>query len=636
MFKNNKNRLDMESQKAHSEESSAYERHSEVGDSASVMSSEENDDDEDYDDSSSYDEEESEEEEDETEDETEPISSAPVVPRLSVSPPKNAIETAAKGESSNEKKEVQNHRDSTSGSSNEKKEGNTDNPDNPIDGENGDDGNGDDHNRRPTDVNADDAVENEAEEEDKYIVDDITDISQVPPTSIFASTDKYKEKEIFHEIVPASPEDVFWVLFADNCELEHNHHSSRGDTDLEITPWRAAPEGEIGMYREMNFVSAVNNSLGPKTTRVRMTQRMVIFKDRSCYFVQNSFVSLDVMYGDTFRIQCHLIVTDNHNGTSQLVVTTGVVFIKSSMLRWKIEEIAAKEAATSYHMWAAQAREAVIDAKEKGLLRSDKHGGGDKKKKKRGEKKRRKSSAAKKKPSPIKTTISSQQQRLLSSHTPGTTTTKMITSTPFDAIGAPGFEANASLPMQMLGYVLSMVPRILEKVNVPIWTIVLFAIIFIFYVLPQQSTVFRSLQKIDKDLRYYKMQNMLFEKQVNHVLFNLTNGEQLSPEEKEQRRTQVREGIASWLHRRTKLYDNDKYDSTILRDVLYQFNDMKRTIHEKEAPQTPKDSYQLLVQQDILQRQQQQRQLDVITWSIIGLVVVSVVRIGLGLFGILK
>lgn len=462
--------------------------------------------------------------------------------------------------------------------------------------------------------------DDEQEEEDKYIVNDITDISQIPPTAVFVGSDKYKQKEVFRETLPAKASDVFWVLFADNCNLELEHHISRGDKDLSITPWQQAPDGEIGMVREMKFVSLVNNSLGPKTTHVLMLQRMVIFKDRSCYFVQNNLHSLDVMYGDTFRIQCNLIVTDNGDGSSQLVVTTGVVFLKSPrLLRWKIEEVASKESADSYNMWARQAKQAVIDAKEKGILRSQTRKCSEKRRDV--DKKRKKTHHNKKKPAPIK---ASQET---STHIPITATTKIVTRTPFDTISTANFDSETNIFMRLLGHVITFISHAFDKVNVPVWCLLLFALIFFAYIIPQQRAIVQTLQKVDKDLQYYKSQNAIFENHLNYALFNLTQDGIIPPDEIQRRRSELRKGITNWLNERTKIYG--KYDASLLGDVLSQVNEMKR----KTAP-APQSVTEMLLQQDAIQRQQQQRQLDIITWSIVGLVVLTALKMVLSLFGV--
>ncbi len=615
--------MDESSRMQTTDESTHAQQSAASGDSASVMSGGDDDDDDDDDDDSSDEEDESEYES--SSDEDEPITQIDPSQTHS-SPPKNTIPIAeAKGESVNDKKEVPKKSEGSSSGGKDTNSDKNDNNDskNNMPSDSGDGDKDDDHHHRPTGENVNETGDNEeSEEQDKYIVsENITEISQVPPTSIFASTTKYKEIEVFNETLPASPEDVFWVLFSDNCKLERDHHDSRGDTDLTLTPWEPAPEGDVGMYREMNFISLVNNSLGPKTTRVRMTQRMVIFKGKSCYFVQNSFVSLDVMYSDTFRIQCHLIVTDNGNGTSQLVVTTGIVFVRSSMFKWKIEEVASKEASASYQMWASQARDAVIEAKAKGKLHSSQKGGKKKKK-------HTKKGKGKKKPTHVRT--SSIQKNI------PPVATKIVTTTPFDSIGTPGFETTASLPMQAIGYLLGMASKTFEKIHVPVWSVILFAFLFFIYILPQQGTVFQSLEKMDKNLRYYRMQNVMFEKQMNHILYNLTtDSTSLPPEQAEQKRAEIRDSISKWLTQRTKIYDVG-HGGAILRDVLYKLNDMRKEATTAQTEQKPEDIYQSILHQDVIQRQTQQRQLDMIIWSIIALVIVSVVRIGLSLFGILK
>jgi hypothetical protein len=66
------------------------------------------------------------------------------------------------------------------------------------------------------------------------------------------------------------------------------------------------------------------------------------------------------------------MVTDNGDGTSQLVAQAGVIFMKSTLIKWKIEEAAEKEAARTWLDWCVLAKHAVSQAKLKQALFSDK------------------------------------------------------------------------------------------------------------------------------------------------------------------------------------------------------------------------------------------------------------------------
>ncbi|KAL0482048.1 hypothetical protein AKO1_013263 [Acrasis kona] len=483
---------------------------------------------------------------------------------------------------------------------------------------NNDNNNNDKNNNKNNNNNNNNNKPNEKKfvNDDKYIINhDITDASQIPPTNTFHADSKFKVHTIFDELIPASTRDIFHVLFADGCSLEINHHASRHDTNLQVSPWTASADS-IGMLREMNFVSPVTAPLGPNQTRVKMDQRMVIMKDRSCYYVQNVLWSMDVPYNDTFRIQCGLTVMRQDANHSRLIVTTGVVFLKGTLLKWKIEETAVKESTESYRMWATQAKQAVLQCKEQGTLWSDgiHH---DQSNGHEPTSTSKKAQRRKKKPAPIQTNVA----KNVISRSP-VTATKIITHTPFDNIGSAGFEMqNKSMALQIVAHIVTLVTKCFDLIRIPSLLFVLFFVLFFLLLMPNQNKRYESLQFVENDIAKYTRSNELFDGLMSRALKNDT-----------MQRVHLNQELKGWVEERYRSIYSGK-DSAFMRNVIQTIAEKQTTV---KKDYNTKDTMEVLLERDLIQRQQQQRQMDVITWSLVVLVVSFVAKTVLSMFGILK
>jgi hypothetical protein len=346
-----------------------------------------------------------------------------------------------------------------------------------------------------------------------FPIDSFANISQVPPNEIFFAQDKYKQSEVFNEILPMNSIDIFYHLFSSYSKMEFNCHEGRGETDIIITPWKNASNG-VGKTRDITFISPVNNPMGPKTTRVMNQQRLIFFNDARSYLIQILTKTLDVPYGDTFCLQINMIVTDNEDDTSTLNIQVGVIFLKSSLLRWKIEDLALKEVIRSWQEWAQQAKLALFDAKEKKLLYSDSklsHILKEKKKYQQHVKKIKKK---------VENHVTKKKTKRVSQEVPNQDKISVPTSTPRPILISTAIPTVVNIPpmrvedMSWYSRLLSRLAHCLDTICVPVWVLILF-ITFCFILFFQQQSITQNVKQIEQSLHDLKFENLLMEQQLS-------------------------------------------------------------------------------------------------------------------------
>jgi len=117
--------------------------------------------------------------------------------------------------------------------------------------------------------------------------------------------------------------DKFWKAFIkDDFALEVQH--AQGLIDNVLSPWVLSSSG-CCLERDLNFVTLLNNRLGPKSTRVTSSQRCYLKTPTNlCY--ECSVVSHDVPYGDSFHIRTLINATQSDDN--------GVIVQIGSILKW--------------------------------------------------------------------------------------------------------------------------------------------------------------------------------------------------------------------------------------------------------------------------------------------------------------
>jgi hypothetical protein len=476
---------------------------------------------------------------------------------------------------------------------------------------------------------ADRAEEQEEEEEQSnegnYEEDDIADLNNLPISDIFPPKDKFKPKEIVNDNLPCTAEDFFFLISADGSEFEKEHHITRGDNDFQASPWANAQDG-FGKTRDISFLSPVNNPIGPKITKVKMIQRLIVAKGRHEFVIQSNMHSVDVPYADSFRIIIYIYVKDNlDNKSCNIRIELGVLFLKSTLLRWKIEDTASKETSASYLMWYDQAKNAILVAKENGQLRSQKQKKAKKSTRKPSDKERRRSSRSKK---------SSTKKKPLQIGTPPIVPPTVSHSTPM-ASSSPSTSVEESTLSNLLadtvGFLFSLPEKLQGLVNIPAWIIAIICILCVFVVIPRQNRILNSLDKLHNDLQVYKLQTTLFELELNNILFNMSAVTDEKNGVKIRSRAEFEQQLKEWYKHKSEI-QKQFLDNDILHQILYQLEMMKQernrfgpfnqnphyTAAASQVQQIPSDSFQYYQQYQHQVSQLANSQLNILTWTVIG------------------
>jgi uncharacterized membrane protein YgcG len=508
----------------------------------------------------------------------------------------------------------------------------------------------DDKKKKNTDTSTTDAEEEEEEEEDEdnstynitnFSEDDFTDMSQVPISDIFPPKDKFKPKDIVNENLPVSAKDFFFLITGDGAAFEQEHHITRGDTDFVVSPWGPATDN-IGKVRDISFISPVNNPIGPKLTRVKMIQRLIVAKGQKEFMVQSNMASIDVPYAECFRIIIYIYVKDGSDpNTCNVRIELGVMFLKSTILKWKIEDSASKETTSSYLLWFNQAKQAVTKGKEQKVLFSQRSGSSGKgkkssKQKEKGKGKSSKSSkktASKKKKKASAPVITIAPVKPIQSTVPAVPVTTAYTSSSSEE------STLTALVGQALNFILNLPETLNNSVSIPVWIVFLVFILFTLVIVPKQNRIISTLDHVQKDLQVYKLQTALFEVELNNILFNMSSYTDEKNKVQIRNRQDFELQLREWYKHKSEIYKSS-IDNAVLHEILYQLEQLKRERREQPSyykpsghhlpttPPTPLLSTDLHYQHML----QTSAHLSYLTWSIIGFLILLGVSVVLKMF----
>ncbi len=140
------------------------------------------------------------------------------------------------------------------------------------------------------------------------------------------------------------------VIFAFNklfvSDWTKTYHAEINNMDVQISDWYRGEDNVL--TRDVSFRRLLGYRLGPKETRVKEKHRYSFTSDGGvCVQVQGH--NLDVPFGDYFVVESYFELKPTNNGRScELVASLAVHFMKSTMLRSKIETGALSETKTTY------------------------------------------------------------------------------------------------------------------------------------------------------------------------------------------------------------------------------------------------------------------------------------------------
>ncbi|KAG2379577.1 hypothetical protein C9374_006694 [Naegleria lovaniensis] len=561
--------------------------------SEQLLSTEDDGDDEEHEDElnsdQGYDEDEGDESDDEQSDDTQSVEldevrhSQPAVESL----PKNndtnqqpaSVGTPTKNGKSGESGEPNNNgskENSNSGGDDKKNEKSEKNERNDKNDKNDKQDNNNTNNQEEENEDEDDEFDGLFPEED----DKITGIQDLPAGDFFADPDKIKPKDIITDVLPVSITDAWYILKSDNINFQNEHHKTREETNVQYTPY-VKVDNNPGIMRKLFFVAKINNSIGPKSSRMECVERAILCKGKKKIINQISTFGLDIPFSDTFRVNNYWILEDIDGKSCSVKIMSGVYFLKSSLLRWKIEEAADKESKTALTLWMSQAKETITNAKASGNLPSIKKSTKPKKKKtpsKEATKRRSKRKSTK----PISETEST---------LPTATPTKAVDfssapqqaanpfSSPSPFLSSPSTtDAGQDLLTKVMNFVFNIPTYLSSNISLPAWVFLTIILILIFLIFSQQYSIIQTVKHLEHNVQIYKQQAVLFEQELNHLVFNIS---ELNTSKIVESSRQIQSQLAEWLAAKNELYKSH-IDNELLHSLLYELAELKNLIKKKD------------------------------------------------------
>lgn len=346
--------------------------------------------------------------------------------------------------------------------------------------------------------------------------DNITDPSELSTADPFFPIDKCKPRDVVPgEVINLPLRTLCNLWMADHSTMERDYHDKRGDTEFQITKWRKDESG-VGMLREANFISPVKHKIGPKQTRVVVHQRMVLFKGRKRLINEQSMRSLDVPYGDSFRILGSIELTERDSNSTAMRLRIGVHFVKSTMLRWQIESAVFKEASESYTFYFNMAKQRALDYIQEQEQRKQQRRDGAKTRRKGVPKKRGKRRAL------------SQKGHRKAAAADAASTAEQVQKDVQQVLAPPAAgvgTTDASYDDGWMTGVMEMASGVLEMLQ-PYTTMLLFgflAILMLFVLIPQQMSISSSVARLEESVQRFERSALSSEQEMNLLLWNMTS-----------------------------------------------------------------------------------------------------------------
>lgn len=426
--------------------------------------------------------------------------------------------------------------------------------------------------------------------------DSAVDSTQVPPIeNVFWSPDKnYKPKEIFNVTIPLPLTSIYNILFTESGELEKMYHTARGDSDLVISQFQRTKE-TIGKIREVKFLNIIKNkpvSFGPNKTRVITTQRVVLFKGKKKCLNQFSMVSLDVPYGDCFKIQTDIEFSErNDQQGCDVKCNLGIIFVKSVnfLFRGTIEDFALSETTLSLKLWIEQAKLLVSKHIAKTTSKPEKRTLKDSRRKHK---------------------VNVTENLIVPEPTTSSTTSMgeiVPTKTDFNTSSVTeiqDIDAGGSLLMSLL----KIPGKFCNDVQIPLWIALLLAILILLFVLPQQYKLNSALGRIEGKLLLFKQQQTQFEQEIHALMLGITTNV-TSPDK-------LKSKLDEWMKNKASKDPERFAIQTLLTTTLKQLDEIrKRSFNPADLTSTAHDNQQnsVLLWQLLQTQQRQQLQEKTIT-----------------------
>jgi len=161
--------------------------------------------------------------------------------------------------------------------------------------------------------------------------------------------------ELFQVDLPISVKTFFDYFYCNGTRFTHIFHQDHGDTDLVVADWATHPI--FGTVREKRYVVPTNAPIGPAFSRAEETQCYYINANKQL-IIQTISIMLDIPYGDYFRVEAKWEVTPRDGGCS-LTVSSGVNFLKKTLMKGRIESTAVRQTKETYLRWVSIAKDYI-------------------------------------------------------------------------------------------------------------------------------------------------------------------------------------------------------------------------------------------------------------------------------------
>lgn len=167
--------------------------------------------------------------------------------------------------------------------------------------------------------------------------------------------------------VQLTPAQYFYVLLSDyghDFEMGLKYLTPR--KDVTIAKWKASPEHEGAITREIRYVMSLvelKAPIGPPETRVIEENRYTLTEDKCVYQIKST--SLDIPYGDCFHIEAEWTITLAPSGSSSFVSATAcLAWCRRCLMKSIVEATTLKQIRTQYSDYIKQAIAYANDKKE--------------------------------------------------------------------------------------------------------------------------------------------------------------------------------------------------------------------------------------------------------------------------------
>eukprot|EP01028_Stygiella_incarcerata_P006672 TRINITY_DN271_c0_g2_i1.p1 TRINITY_DN271_c0_g2~~TRINITY_DN271_c0_g2_i1.p1 ORF type:complete len:961 (-),score=278.10 TRINITY_DN271_c0_g2_i1:73-2697(-) len=203
---------------------------------------------------------------------------------------------------------------------------------------------------------------------------DVGDVKNLPPEmEAFVKAGPPPDMRLLLEAeFPIPLKKLFDLIFHDKSAFFEEFHHTQGDHDVLVNGWQSYGS-KFGSLRDIRVRSPVSFAMGPKTTRVFITQRYRFESKKALRFEMQSY-SADVPFGDSYRTESRWAFNETEDRKTKLRLEFGCRFLQKSFWQSRIRENVFKEADRAYRKWTDMAQTWIQKERDRRMSR---RGGGE-------------------------------------------------------------------------------------------------------------------------------------------------------------------------------------------------------------------------------------------------------------------